>query len=198
MPRNFALSFAAHSFFLSLCNAQLSVSACAQDAQPHSPAVVDGLPGFESDNQAPGADTENKSSERRLVAGVTVFEPHCLLGKWNGHVSRFGRHPKLYIDYCQDGRIAGLYKGIFGKFPVSGYYNDQSGDITINVDFSSSALTKFRKLKSGHGVIQANIKDDILVGRASIPDLGRRTVRWEAVKEKCETSITTAGDVRAE
>lgn len=198
MLRSFALSISAHAFALSLCIAQLSVAVCAQEAQPHLPAVSNGQPGFEGVSQAPGADTENKSKAHRLVGGVTVFEPHCLLGRWNGHISRFGRHPKLYIDYCQDGRIAGFYKGILGKFPVSGYYNDQSGDITINVDFSSSVLTKFRKLKSGHGVIQASIKDGILVGSASIPDLGPRTVRWEAVKEKRETAITTAGDVRAE
>lgn len=198
MHRSFALSIAVHSFVLSLCTAQLSLAAYAQEAQPHLPAASDGLPVFESVNQAPGADMEKKSNARRLVAGVTVFEPHSLLGKWNGHVGRFGRHPKLFIDYCRDGRIAGFYKGIFGRFPVSGYYNDQSGDITINVDFSSSALTKFRKLKSGHGVIQANIEDGILVGSASIPDLGPRTVRWEAVKEKREAAITTAGDVRAD
>ncbi len=198
MPRSFALSISAHLFVFSLCIAQLPIAACAQEAQPQLPAVSDGQPGFESLDQAPVVDTENKSNARLLVGGVTAFEPHCLLGKWNGHVSRFGRHPKLYIDYCQDGRIAGIYKGIFGKFPVSGYYNDQSGDITINVDFSSSALTKFRKLKSGHGVIQANIKDGILVGSASIPDFGPRTVRWEAVKERRETAITTAADVRAE
>jgi len=129
------------------------------------------------------ADEPQTSIRVPLEAGIEVFQPHSLLGKWNGHVRRFGRHPKLIITECQEGRISGTYKGIFGTFPVTGNYVDQTGNITIHVDFSSSVVTRLRKLKSGRGLIEANIKDGLLVGKASIPDLGPKTVRWEAVKE---------------
>ncbi len=128
-----------------------------------------------------------------LLAGIEIFEPHSLLGQWNGHVHKFGRHPKLYITHCQDGVINGTYRGIFGRFPVSGHYDDKTGDITVHVDFSKSILTKLKRLKSGHGVIEANIKDGVLIGRASIPDLGPKTLRWEAVKEAQEDYKAEAG-----
>lgn len=119
----------------------------------------------------------------QLSGGVAVFQPHSLLGLWNGHIKRLGRHPKLQIDYCQDGQIAGSYKGIFGTFPVTGQYDEATGNISIHVDFSRSRLTRLKRLRSGHGVIEANIQNGILIGHASIPDLGPKTLRWEAVKD---------------
>jgi len=119
----------------------------------------------------------------QLSGGVSVFQPHSLIGLWNGHIKRLGRHPKLQIDYCQDGQIAGTYKGIFGTFPVTGQYDEATGNISIHVDFSRSRLARLKRLRSGHGLIEANIQNGILIGHASIPDLGPKTLRWEAVKD---------------
>ncbi len=184
---------AVQAMVAAFCVFLLSVPCHAQGTESPLPAATTAVPATASAE----ANLEREGNSRQLVGGVTTFQPHSLLGQWNGHIKRFGRHPKLYIDYCQDGKITGSYKGIFGRFPVSGFYSDQTGDITIHVDFSSSILTKFKKLKSGHGVIQANIKDDVLVGSASIPDLGSKSVRWEAVKDKGETSITDKGGGKA-
>lgn len=126
---------------------------------------------------------EGGKNSVQLTGGVSVFQPHSLIGLWNGHIKRFGRHPKLKIDYCQDGQIAGTYKGIFGTFPVTGQYEEATGNITIHVDFSSSRLARLKRLRSGHGLIEANIQNDILIGQASIPDLGPKKLRWEAVKD---------------
>jgi|GEM_PF-1686426 len=118
-----------------------------------------------------------------LVGEVTAFEPHSLLGKWNGHIKKFGRHPKLVIDSCGDGQVTGTYKGIFGRFPVHGKYDDESGAITLIVDFSKSKLTRLKRLKSGTGIIEARVSGNQLIGVATIQDLDSRQVRWEATKD---------------
>ncbi|MBC8000560.1 MAG: hypothetical protein IAF58_21605 [Leptolyngbya sp.] len=118
-----------------------------------------------------------------LVGGVSTFEPHSLLGKWNGHIKKFGRHPKLYIDTCADGQISGTYKGIFGQFPVSGQYNDETGAITMYVDFSKSKLARFKRFRSGRGIIEAKVSGTSLIGYATVQDLAAHQVKWEATKE---------------
>ena len=133
----------------------------------------------------------------QLTGGLAVFQPHSLIGKWNGYVKRFGRHPKLDITHCQDGQIAGTYKGIFGTFPVTGQYDEATGDITIHVNFSSSRLTRIKRLRSGSGIIEANIQNGVLVGKATISDLGNKSVRWEAVKESDEIVSKAEADESA-
>ena len=140
----------------------------------------------------PEAPPKSTSMPVSLVGGVAVFQPHSLVGKWDGHIRRFGRHPKLYIDRCQDGQISGTYKGILGKFPVSGFYEEATGDITINVDITSAALFKLKKFRTKNGLIRANIVGDRLVGTASITELGSRAVRWEA--EKDPSYLANVGD----
>lgn len=119
-----------------------------------------------------------------LVGNVTAFEPHSLLGKWNGHIKKFGRHPKLFIDTCADGQISGTYKGIIGQFPVSGQYNDETGAITMYIDFSNSKLARFKRFRSGRGIIEAKVTGSSLIGFATVQDLGPHQVRWEATKEQ--------------
>ncbi len=144
---------------------------------------------LESDTSTPT--NKGSSSNVLLNGGVSVFQPHSLIGKWNGHVHRFGRHPKLHITHCQDGQITGTYKGIFGTFPVNGHYDEATGNITIHVNFSSSRLARLKRLRSGHGIIEANIQNGLLVGQASIPDLGPKTVRWEAVKDTKDGAVNS-------
>ena len=126
---------------------------------------------------------KSETANIQLNGGVSVFQPHSLIGKWNGRIKRFGTHPKLFITECHDGQIAGSYKGIFGTFPLTGQYEDATGNITIDVDFTSSKWTRLKRFRSGHGIIEANIQNGVLVGRASISDLGHKPVRWEAVKD---------------
>lgn len=126
---------------------------------------------------------KSEAANIQLNGGVTVFQPHSLIGKWNGRIKRFGTHPKLFITECHDGLIAGSYKGIFGTFPLTGQYEDATGNITIDVDFTSSKWTRLKRFRSGHGIIEANIQNGVLVGLASISDLGHKPVRWEAVKD---------------
>lgn len=141
------------------------------------------------ENDATESTQKGGTNSVQLSGGVAVFQPHSLLGLWNGHIKRLGRHPKLQINYCQDGRIAGTYKSIFGTFPVTGQYDEATGNITIHVDFSRSRLAKLKRLRSGHGLIEANIQNGILIGQASIPDLGPKTLRWEAVKDSKDKDL---------
>lgn len=129
---------------------------------------------------------EGGTSSIQLSGGVSVLQPHSLIGRWNGNIQRFRRHPKLHITHCQDGQIAGTYKGILGTFPLTGHYDEATGNISIYVNFSSSKLARLKRLRSGRGIIEANIQNGLLVGQASIPDLGPKTVRWEAVKDTKE------------
>lgn len=164
-----------------------AVQPLAGGATEYEPAQ---LSGSEIINQSQDVSPCTPGSTNVLLnGGVSVFQPHSLIGKWNGHIKRFGRHPKLFITHCQDGQIAGSYKGIFGTFPVSGQYDESTGDITIHVNFSSSRLTRLKRLRSGHGIIQAKIQNDVLVGQASISDLGSKTVRWEAVKDAKDIAV---------
>lgn len=119
-----------------------------------------------------------------LIGEISTFEPHSLLGKWNGRIRKFGRHPKLLIDGCAEGQVSGTYKGLFGKFPVSGKYDEQTGAITLFVDFSRSKLTRIKRLKSGTGIIEAKVTGGKLIGVASIQDFDDHQVRWEATKEQ--------------
>lgn len=143
-----------------------------------------------SADEATSSTSKEERSNPLLNGGVSVFQLHSLIGKWNGHIKKFGRHPKLCITQCDDGQIAGTYKGIFGTFPVTGQYDEATGNITIHVDFSASKLTRIKRLRSGHGIIEANIQNGVLIGRASIADLGPKSVRWEAVKDPKDVSVS--------
>lgn len=186
MIKNTIVKIAADRQLLCLILVGLSVqpaAVCATESrQTLSASAADASSsGLVEDSPRPEA--VGGSARILLNGGVEVFQPHSLIGRWNGHVKRFGRHPKLDITHCQDGQIAGTYKGIFGTFPLTGQYDGVTGDITIHVDFSSSRMAKFKRLRSGHGIIEANIQNGVLIGKASISDLGDRSVRWEAVKE---------------
>ncbi len=184
------LAAARKAIFLSLIlqSVQVTTAEASELAQslPSNSGIISQSP-LESDTTASAS--KGTTSNILLNGGVSVFQPHSLIGKWNGHVHRFGRHPKLYITHCQDGQIAGTYKGIFGTFPVTGQYDEATGNISIHVNFSSSKLTWIKRLRSGHGIIEANIQNGLLIGKASIPDLGPKTVRWEAVKDSKEIVV---------
>jgi hypothetical protein len=136
------------------------------------------------------ARAEAEQEQTVLNGQVERFEPSSLLGKWNGHIKKFGRHPKLFIESCEAGQIAGVYKGLFGDFPIVGQYDEASGAITMRVDFSTSKVAsallrvrKWKKIQRKEGLIQGKIEGNDLVGSASIPELSQRSVRWVASKD---------------
>ncbi len=136
------------------------------------------------------ARAEVEQQQTVLNGQVERFEPSSLLGKWNGHIKKFGRHPKLFIESCEAGQIAGVYKGLFGDFPIAGQYDEASGAITMRVDFSTSKVAsilmrvrKWKKIQRKEGLIQGKIEGNDLVGSASIPELSQRSVRWVASKD---------------
>lgn len=150
-------------------------------AQESAPIEVSPPP--QSASLQPNPDGTSRQSAA-LVGGIAAFEPHSLIGKWNGRIRRFGRHPRLFIDTCENGQITGTYKGLIGECPVQGNYNDTTGDITIYVDITGSRLGIIRKLKTARqGIIEAKISGGNLVGSAYIPELGSHRVKWEATKD---------------
>lgn len=178
--------------FLSLFMQAAPVTAAeATEPAPILPSDIGVISRSRLEADTPASTYKGGSNNVLLNGGVSVFQPHSLIGKWNGHIHKFGRHPKLNITHCQGGQIAGTYKGIFGTFPVNGRYDEATGNISIDVNFSSSVLTRLKRLRSGHGIIEANIQNGLLVGQASIPDLGPKTVRWEAVKDTKDGAVNS-------
>lgn len=121
-----------------------------------------------------------------LEGGVVVQAAPDLLGVWNVDLKKLHRHPRIVIQDIQNNFVSGTYSGKFGTFPLRGTYDAGTGNVTLSVDFSESPLSRIRRLarKSLVAEFQGKIEDGMLRGIASMPDVTKHTVAWEAKKAR--------------
>ena len=131
---------------------------------------------------APPAQSE--STPVTLSSQVEAFDSEWLIGKWKADIKGHFRHPLIQIDCCEDGKISGSFHGRMGTFPLTGAFNHNTGELILNVDFSSAKLLKLLNKKSVNGVIYASIETTgkVITGRGYIAELGKREVTWKARK----------------
>jgi hypothetical protein len=107
-----------------------------------------------------------------------------LSGLWKGHVIEYHRHPTVTIETQHGSELQGIYKGLIGKFPLTGVYDQNSGAIRLFVDISKSRLMKLLGVKDGIAILQGKVNGDTINGTGNIPDLGGRLVHFEATRSR--------------
>jgi hypothetical protein len=110
-----------------------------------------------------------------------------LLGSWKAHVLVVERHPTVVITTCTESEVSGTYIGQFGRFPLTGTYDKESGKVNLSVDFTGLKLLKLRGLNSAKAVLVGTIHGTAIKGQATFPEFHDKTFQWEAVQISQET-----------
>lgn len=88
--------------------------------------------------------------------------------------------------------VSGTYSGILGKFPLTGVIEPSSGTVQLSVDFSKSRLARWKKRDTVLAIFTGQLKDDVIVGTATIPEFGSKMVHFEAKRSiKVEATAST-------
>jgi hypothetical protein len=130
--------------------------------------------------EIPGKPTK---SSHPLEGSVQIQEEanqNLLTGVWHARIIEFRRHPTVSIENQQGTELQGTYKGLIGKFPLTGVYDQSTSSIRLFVDLSQSRMAKWRGLKEGIAVLKGTVKGDTMTGTANIPELSDRQVHFEA------------------
>jgi len=110
-----------------------------------------------------------------------------LLGKWKGKIIEFRRHPTVSIDAQQGSKVDGTYKGILGKFPLTGRLHEDNSSITFYVDFTGAKSFWFRKHSGAMvAIIEGKLVGNTICGTACLPDISDRKVHFSASKENVD------------
>jgi sterol desaturase/sphingolipid hydroxylase (fatty acid hydroxylase superfamily) len=126
----------------------------------------------------PPAESTDSTEAPKITAQISPA-----IGLWKGHVHEFHRHPTVRIESQEGTRVQGTYKGLLGKFPLTGDYNIADGTLKLYVDFSSCPLVRRKKKNKAIAVLDGSLKDNIITGVGSIPEFGDRTVHFDATKD---------------
>lgn len=135
-------------------------------------------------------------SDQPLKGGVEFSDiapkPPDFTGSWKGHVLEYHRHPKVEITAQNGNDVSGTYSGILGKFPLTGVIEPSSGTVQLSVDFSKSRLARWKKRDTVLAIFTGQLKDDVIVGTATIPEFGSKMVHFEAKRSiKVEATAST-------
>ena len=120
-----------------------------------------------------------------------------LTGLWKGHVKEYARHPSILIEQQVDDKVSGTYKGLLGRFPLSGTFNKETGTIQLLVDFSASPWLKHTMFKSAVAVMNGTFSGDTITGTANIEEFGRKPVHFEAHRSKSKKSVKVGNPAAA-
>jgi hypothetical protein len=137
---------------------------------------------------------ENSSKTQRTIEGhiqiddALPTEPN-LIGKWNGYVTEYKRHPTVSISSQQDHKFSGTYKGIFGKFPLTGYLEADNSTIKFYVDFKGVKFRLFKPSKPVVAVMDGKLDGNTIYGTAVLVDYGSRPVHFSANKEPASEEV---------
>ena len=133
----------------------------------------------------PDVPVHQTKSNKPLEGRVQMQEEtnqNLLIGLWKGTVIEYHRHPTMTIESQHGTELQGIYKGLIGKFPLTGVYDQNTGAIRIFVDFSKWKIIRLRGVKEGIAILEGKVNGDTITGTANIPDLGDRVVHFEATR----------------